>query len=406
MGRTVRVILGLTMLFTACGEAPEAGQTPRPTSPIASASTSPSTAGPALLASPTPPPLLVRRCPVSPMPYDATALQSGRLLYLTGDWLGVRSFYLATGSLESARPIMESVREGAHWAISGEGTHMLFTDIEGGNVVGFRVVSTLDGVTLEHPWQDSWPDIQRYPHNGEPTILYWWDEGTVYYVAEDNSRVLLSAQTGALLQRLAWVEGAIDWSPDGQLVVAADGEGPPELRDAESGDVIAVLQVGETTRIGGPTWARDGEDFAYDSGYPAEEIYVYDRYGRGGKATDLSSIFSYFGVLSMRWSHDGRNLAIWANARRLGDEPSGRPGEIGFYTYEVPSGTLTHYCHSWQPPEERGLSDVGLLFAFWSPDDSQVLVVAQGNKPGALIDVETGVTYALPEGVFGWRLVP
>jgi len=401
-------LLGFTLLASACAET--SGIPPTVVSvdhnETIAAGSSPTVPAPAR--NPTPPAFLVQRCPTSPRLYDATTLRSGSLLFLTGDPFGATNAYIAPGSLDSASLVYHRTSQEERWAISPDGTQILFTDIEDGSLVGYRVVPTLGGELIEQPWQQDWPGIWYPPQSETPSFLQWWDEHAIYYTAEDGTRVVLSLETGELLHQLLWDEGVIGWSDNAELLVYADEENPAELRETLTGERIAELDTGETKRIRLAAWTRDDERLAYASGgYSSpEEIYIYDRHGRGGRVSAFSSEFSDFGLLSMNWSHDGRRLAMWAYARRVGDGQSATPAEIRFYVYAVSSGILADYCHAWWPPEEQDLSEVGMHFSMWGPDDSQLLVVADLVDPPVIIDADTGVTYELPAGHFGLRIVP
>ena len=389
MGRTeIRCALAIASLLTACAPGMSVPQA------------SPTTSG--LHGSPIAPPLVVQRCPSIVAPYAADTLHSGSLVFLTGDLFGAADVYITQGSLEAARLVCQSASAQDRCAVSPGGTRVLTVEMEDEMVVGFQVIPTFGGETVQQPWRETWPSLER------PNFLHWWDEERVYYMSEARTQVVLWTDTGEVWVEIPWDEGVVGWSPDAELVVYADGQRPAAIRDVGTAEDVAELATGATRRTRLATWTHDGERLAYASGGfdSPEEIFVYDRRGRGGQVSEFSSDFSFFGLLWMDWSHDGGRLALWANARAVGDGPSGTPGEIRFYVCDVASGMLTNYCRSWRPAETRGLDRVGLHYSMWSPDDSQLLVVADALEPSVIVDVENGMTHNLPQGVLGLRLVP
>jgi len=159
------------------------------------------------------------------------------------------------------------------------------------------------------------------------------------------------------------------------------------LWDLEANEMLWQLD-GTAAMSATPQWSPDGSQAAFAEpldtlGYQYE-LSLIDRQGRVSRVTDLGSAYglSVTIISSMRWSPDGRQIAIVVDLRE--NQYASETSET-LLVANLAAGTLTEYVL----PE--GTAD-SFGFPLWSPDSRQ-LAIESWVDPNAtqtlLIDLET-----------------
>lgn len=148
----------------------------------------------------------------------------------------------------------------------------------------------------------------------------------------------------------------------------------PVLVDRERGEVLWSLEPAPIEQVG-PQWSPDGSRLAvavYDYEAPSEGrflVYLVDPEGRAELWVDVLGYYAGQPPLQLRWSPDGRYLAI-----------AGVSGERGvpFLLLDTVERQLLDYC---LPSNFYGRE------ILWSPDSTQVIVPRIG-EPAIVLDLK------------------
>ncbi|HUS67069.1 MAG TPA: WD40 repeat domain-containing protein, partial [Kofleriaceae bacterium] len=101
--------------------------------------------------------------------------------------------------------------------------------------------------------------------------------------AVNGTTRIASVETGATRVELVGHRGVVlhvDWSPDGNLVVTCGPDGPARLWDAATGNLLALLPVGEDTHAQSASFAADGGSIAIGREDGAIDLHDLPRPGR------------------------------------------------------------------------------------------------------------------------------
>ena len=99
-----------------------------------------------------------------------------------------------------------------------------------------------------------------------------------------------------------------DWSPDGQKIVFASGEGICVM-DVDGGDREVIVPDNDGRSNSAPSWSPDGRRIAFHSFGGDWQIYLVDPDGENlTRLTDLD----LYGVSCPTWSPDGKKIAFQA----------------------------------------------------------------------------------------------
>jgi TolB protein len=215
----------------------------------------------------------------------------------------------------------------------------------------------------------------------------------------------------------------VDWSPDGSRIAyrqadhslcdwmnSFDGSCSIHTMKPDGTDRVK-LPIGSVVDPVSPSWSPDGASIAF-SGRVGEDWFVYTMALDGSEPTQLAADLPSPEQTQPAWSPDGSTIAFvtWDGAAE-GSKPTGLDKEYG-----LP-------CDLWSMAPDgserrRFIVDCALIGGAgfgvqgpeWSPDSTQILLLAGTGGSFQVIDASTGEVASIPRitatGPIAWQPVP
>jgi Tol biopolymer transport system component len=200
-----------------------------------------------------------------------------------------------------------------------------------------------------------------------------------------------------------------------RLVYPKNGENI-SLTDVESGKELASTHLPGWGRL--PRWSDDGRNLILiaNAGNGAaamkDDFFIVSSDGSGGfrQLTHLSNEFDQDYIADYAWSPDGQQIAFWLNTA-LGDQTQAKTGsELALL--DISTGAITNLCIQGLSAKFNRDEDVIHMIhpqPVWSPDGSQVMITQlepQNNKKYAVlvVDIASAHAYKIVENLepIGW----